>query len=208
MTFETFFQRVRQATEIDTQKELARILGIGAPAITLAKRRGVPKSWSLKVASIFQINPAWLETGEGPVSQSQQPRARFVPQVSARACAGAGSFEVQDNIVDHIPFDQTWIQRKGNPERMVVLQVIGESMSPEIEDGDHILVDTSQTGLTSQAVYLVGLEDTIQVKRIQCSHGVVVLLSTNRRFVPVTLQGDELDTLRVIGRVLWSSREY
>jgi len=208
MTFETFFQRVRQATEIGTQKELARFLGIGAPAITLAKRRGVPKSWSLKIASIFQISPLWLETGEGPITQTQQPRARLVPQVSAKACAGDGSFEVQDNVVDEIPFQQDWIQRKGNPEKMIVLEVIGESMSPEIEDGDHILVDTSQTALTSQAVYLVGLEDTIQVKRIQCSHEVVVLLSTNRTFAPVTLQGDELDTLRVIGRVLWSSREY
>lgn len=208
MTFETFFQRVRQATDIGTQKELASILGIGAPAITLAKRRGVPKSWSLKIASIFQISPVWLETGEGPVSQSHQLRTSFVPQVSARACAGAGSFEVQDNVVDEIPFQQDWIQRKGNPKKMIVLEVIGESMSPEIEDGDHILVDTSQTALASQAVYLVTLEDTIQVKRIQCSHEVVVLLSANRKFTPVTLQGDELDTLRVIGRVLWSSREY
>jgi len=33
-------------------------------------------------------------------------------------------------------------------------------------------------------------------------------MSANRRYAPVTLQGDEIQQLRILGRVLWSSREY
>ncbi|MGM0425367.1 MAG: LexA family transcriptional regulator [Thermodesulfobacteriota bacterium] len=208
MEFQDFFRRVSQATEISTQKDLAEILGVGPSAITLAKRRGVPKSWSLKIASIFHLNPAWLETGQGPVHQPRQERAFFVPQVSAQACAGAGSFQVQDNIVDEVPFSQPWLRSKGSPENMVTMQIIGDSMSPELEEGDHILVDLSQNQLQAQALYLVGVEDTLQVKRVQSSRGVVLLLSTNHKYPPLTLQGEEIETLRIMGRVLWSSREY
>ena len=208
MTFDDFFQRVQQATDIRSQKELAQILGIGQPAITLAKKRGVPRSWSLQIGSIFKLNPSWLETGQGPISESRAPHAVYVPRISAKACAGGGSFDLQDHILEEIPFNRSWIQRKGDPESMVILQVIGESMSPEIEDGDHILVDTRQNHVQSQCVYLIGLEDTLQIKRVQSTKGIVILFSTNRAFSPVTLQGDEIETLRIIGRVLWSSRTY
>ncbi len=168
----------------------------------------MPKSWSLKIASIFHLNPAWLESGQGPLHQPSQERAFFVPQVSAQACAGAGSFQVQDNIVDEVPFSQPWLRKKGSPESMVTMQIIGDSMSPELEEGDHILVDLSQNQLQAQALYLVGVEDTLQVKRVQSSRGVVLLLSTNHKYPPLTLQGEEIETLRIMGRVLWSSREY
>ncbi|MFP4392806.1 MAG: S24 family peptidase [Desulfohalobiaceae bacterium] len=208
MKFQDFFHRVSQTTEISTQKDLAELLGVGPAAITLAKRRGVPRSWSLKIASIFHLNPAWLETGQGPVHQPRGETTFFVPQISAKACAGGGSFQVQDNIIDEIPFSRPWLNHKGSPQNMVMMQVVGDSMSPELEEGDNILVDLSQNQLQDQALYLVGLEETLQVKRVQSSKGVVLLLSTNHRYPPLTLQGEEIESLRILGKVLWSSREY
>ncbi|MFW5932503.1 MAG: S24 family peptidase, partial [Desulfohalobiaceae bacterium] len=168
----------------------------------------VPKSWSLKIASIFQLNATWLETGQGRMQQPVEDQTFFVPRVSAQACAGAGSFQVQDNVVGEIPFSQPWLRSKGSAENMVIMQVIGDSMSPELEAGDFILVDLSQRQLRDQALYLVGLEDTIQVKRVQSKAEIVLLLSTNRSYPPLALQGEEIETMRILGRVLWSSREY
>jgi phage repressor protein C with HTH and peptisase S24 domain len=85
---------------------------------------------------------------------------------------------------------------------------MGDSMSPELEPGDNILIDQSQNQVADNNIYVVGLADSIQVKRIQVRPGLVVLFSTNQRYSPVSLQGDEIDALRVIGRVLWSSRAY
>jgi phage repressor protein C with HTH and peptisase S24 domain len=208
MKFDDFFQRVAKTTEISNQKELANLLGIEPPAITLAKTRGVPKNWALTIASMFGINLTWLKTGTGPIYQQDAGRTVFIPKISARACAGAGSLELKDNIIGELPFDRAWIARKGNPEHMVTMAVIGDSMSPELEPGDDILVDQNQNQVTNNNLFVIGLADTIQVKRVQVHPGLVILFSTNQRYAPVTLQGDEVDTLRVIGRVLWSSRTY
>ncbi|KAF5034735.1 Peptidase S24-like protein [anaerobic digester metagenome] len=208
MKFDDFFQRVARATGIGTQKELAALLGIDPAAITLAKSRGVPKSWGLSLAAKFGLNPEWLRTGAGPVHQHEQGRTVLVPKVAARACAGGGSLELGDAVIDELPFERSWLARKGNPARMVAMDVVGDSMSPEIEPGDTILIDQSQNRVSDNRVYVIGLGETIQVKRVQVRPGLVILFSTNQRYSPVTLQGDEMDTLRVIGRVLWSSRAY
>ncbi len=208
MKFDDFFQRVAKTTGISTQKELAGLLGIEPAAITLAKSRGVPKSWGLSIAAAFGVNPVWLKTGSGPIYQNEQASTVLVPKVAAKACAGGGSFELSDMIVDELPFDRSWLSKKGNPGRMVAMEVIGDSMSPELEPGDNILIDQSQNQVADNNLYVVGLADNIQVKRVQIRPGLVVLFSTNQRYSPVSLQGDEIDTLRVIGRVLWSSRAY
>ncbi len=208
MKFEDFFARVTRTTDVRTQKQLADLLGVGPASITLSKTRGVPRSWSLRIASVFGLNPGWLETGHGPVYQGHRHDAFYVPKVCARACAGSGSLEVEDHIIGELPFSAAWISRKGSPRDMVVMEVVGDSMSPELEEGDSILVDQSQKRILGNNVYVMGLNDSLQVKRVHVSPGLVVLVSTNHRYAPVTLQGDELDTLRLLGRVIWSSREY
>lgn len=208
MKFDDFFQRVVKITEIASQKELANLLGIDPAAITLAKTRGVPKSWGLTIAAKFGINPAWLYTGTGPVFQFEHGRITFVPKVAAKACAGGGSLELSDAVIGELAFDRSWLNAKGRLDKMVAMDVVGDSMSPELEPGDTILVDQSQSQVADNKIYVVGLADTIQVKRVQVRPGLVILFSTNQRYAPITVQGDEMDTMRVIGRVLWSSRKY
>jgi phage repressor protein C with HTH and peptisase S24 domain len=208
MHFDEFYHRVAKVTGIETQKELAGLLGIEPAAISLAKSRGVPKSWGLKLAAQLGINPEWLQKGRGAVHQNDMCKTALVPKVSARACAGGGSLELGDNVIDELPFDRSWLSRKGNPARMVAMEVVGDSMSPELEPGDNILIDQSQNTVANDNLYVIGLGESIQVKRVQIRPGLVILFSTNQRYTPVTLQGDEIDTLRVVGRVLWSSRAY
>jgi phage repressor protein C with HTH and peptisase S24 domain len=147
----------------------------------------------------------WPRAGEGGRDEAG---IALVPKVSARACAGGGSWDVGEAVIDELPFERSWLVRKGNPERMVAMDVIGDSMSPEIEAGDTILIDQAQDQVADNRLYVIGLGETVQVKRVQVRPGLVILFSTNQRYAPVTLQGDEIDTLRVIGRVLWSSRDY
>lgn len=207
-SFESFFKRLVQAIDVSSQAELARILGIDPAAVTQAKTRGVPKAWALSLAAKFGINPEWLSTGQGPMHSQSNAHIVMIPKVWAKACAGAGSFDVNADIIDELPFERSWLIRKGNPKTIVAMEVIGDSMSPELEPGDNILVDQSQNQIMDNKIYVLGVEDTLQIKRVQTHPGLAILFSTNQRYLPVTLQGDELETLRVVGRVLWSSREY
>lgn len=208
MSFDEFFRRVVKTTGISTQKELAKLLSIDPAAITQAKTRGVPKLWALTLSAKFGVNPEWLNTGHGSMHMRGDGKVALVPKVSAKASAGGGSWDVAGAVLDEVPFDRSWLVRKGNPGKMVVMEVIGDSMSPELEPGDNILIDQSQTHVIDNRVYVVGVGDTVQVKRVQVLPGLVILFSANLRYHPVTLQGDEIESLRVIGRVLWSGRDY
>ena len=209
MSFDDFFKRVSRLTGISTQKDLANILGLDPSAITMAKvRGGVPKFWVLTLADRLGVNPEWLRTGKGSERIDNHPDIALIPRVSAKACAGGGSLDVSDCVIDKVPFERAWLTKKGNPDRMVVMGVVGDSMSPEIEPGDMILIDQDQNQAHDNNIYVVGINETVQIKRLQSRPDLVILFSANPRYSPVTLQGDEIDTLRIIGRVLWSSRNY
>ena len=107
-------------------------------------------------------------------------------------------------------FRSDFLHRKGNPRRMVLMRVSGDSMVPEIQDNDLVLLDQGQTEIVSGRLYAIGFEDAIYIKRIDLLPGQIVLHSTNPAYPPVTLDlsGDCAEQFRVIGRVLWSGREY
>ncbi|KAF5030304.1 putative HTH-type transcriptional regulator [anaerobic digester metagenome] len=130
-----------------------------------------------------------------------------MPKVRARLSAGGGSFETEGEVEALYPFRREWLRRKGNPANMVLMDVVGNSMEPEIRHGDMVLIDQAQTAIVAHGIYAVGVEDTVLVKRVEKRPGELVLLSDNRDYAPIVLSGDALDALRVIGRVLWIGRE-
>jgi phage repressor protein C with HTH and peptisase S24 domain len=91
---------------------------------------------------------------------------------------------------------------------MVLMDIFGNSMSPELRDGDTVLVDESQKDILSGAMYAVGVEDTIMVKRVEKHPNRLVLLSDNRDYSPIYLQVEEIDSIRIIGKVIWVCREF
>lgn len=134
----------------------------------------------------------------------------LVPLVRARLAAGAGSLETDADVVSYFAFRQDWLCRKGDPERMVLMKVFGDSMEPDIRHGDMVLVDQGHTQIYGHAVYAVGVNEEIYIKQIETlPGGRLVLRSLNERYAPieVSLRGDLADSVRVIGRVIWWCRE-
>lgn len=210
--FNAFFDRTCSSLGISTLSELAAILNVNRSSITQArKKNSVPANWLLALFRIHGLNPDWLEDGTGPqwLKQGDGFENEFfpVPKVRARLCAGAGSFEVEDQVETCHSFQTAWLQNKGVKERMVLMDVFGNSMSPEIKDGDMVLIDQSQTDIFAGTVYAVGVEDTIMVKRIEKHPRKLVLLSDNKTYAPIFLSDDEMDRVRIIGKVLWICRE-
>jgi len=133
----------------------------------------------------------------------------MVPKVQARLSAGGGSLEANGDPVGSYAFRTDWLARKGRGSSMVLMDVVGDSMAPAIEDGDMVLIDQSQTGVVPGAIYAVGVEGGVYVKRVDLLPGVLVLNSINPSYsaIEVPLRGDLADTVRVIGRVIWWCRE-
>lgn len=210
--FNHFYERVSKATGISSLTDLADNLGIHRSAVSQARKKGaVPAGWLLHMLKHFGLNPDWLEKGLGPeylnAELDQEVVFHPVAKVEARLCAGAGSFEASSRIEDYYSFKKNWLRSKGRPDEMVLMDVFGNSMAPEIKDGDTVLVDQSQKGILAGAIYAVGIEDTIMVKRIEKHPQKLVLLSDNNEYAPIYLSDEQLDRVRIIGKVLWICRE-
>ena len=210
--FNIFFERACEALGIGNLSELADILGVNRSSITQARKKGtVPANWLLELFRNRGLNPEWLEGGIGPkqLKSGDGPETDFypVPKVQARLCAGAGSFEVDSRIEGYCSFQKRWLEMRGAANRMVLMDVFGNSMAPEIQDGDTVLIDQSQKDIFAGTIYAVGIDDTIMVKRIEKHPRKLVLLSENKAYAPLFLRYDEMESVRIIGKVLWICRE-
>lgn len=207
--FDEFFARASRALGLESQQALARELGVNRSAITQAKRKGfVPETWVFRLARNYGLNVSWLETGTGPMRENEA-RDEYcqVPKVRARLSAGGGSLDTDGDVLGYAAFASPWLRRKGRPEDMVLMDVVGNSMESEIKDGDTVLIDQGRKDIMAGAVYAMGVEDTVLVKRVEKRPGKLVLISDNPDYSPIELMGDEIEAVRVIGRVIWVSRE-
>jgi phage repressor protein C with HTH and peptisase S24 domain len=202
--FDSFVRRIMQAGGLNSQSELASVLGVNRSAITLAKQRGrVPENWIARLCEMFDLDPDWLREG-----RSSLDRFVEVPVVTARLGAGGGSHMVEADVQGHIAFRSSWLHQKGRPRDMVLMQVIGDSMEPGIREGDYVLIDQSRQEIHTGGVYALGLEDAIMIKQLDKRPHELIIISANTKYSPITLRGDELETVRIIGRVLGIWRDF
>lgn len=133
----------------------------------------------------------------------------MVPKVTARLSAGGGSFEVETEVKGLYAFQAAWLRAKGKPEDLVLMEVTGDSMEPEIRNGDTVLINQGQREVLAGKVYAVGIEDTVVVKQVERLPGKLVLRSTNPAHpqVEINMSGDLASTVRIIGRVIWWCHE-
>jgi phage repressor protein C with HTH and peptisase S24 domain len=209
--FENILKRIFEATGIASQTELASTLGINRSAITQARNKdAVPDKWILKLYRAFGLNPSWIEDGTGPMFLRNAGDSVFknIPKVKARLSAGSGSFEAGAEIEGYYAFRKDWLSTKGNINQMVLMNIFGNSMEPELKDGDTILIDESQKDILAGAVYAIGVEDTILVKRLEKHPNKLVLISDNKDYSPVYLNENEIGNIRIIGKVIWICREF
>lgn len=224
LTCPDVLSRLMRALDARSDAELARALGISPQSVSGARRRGeVPPAWVQSCAERTGCNAHWLFFGQGPMylpdpaeeagrTGADGPEVEMItiPLVEARLSAGTGSLEVNAGAEGGHAFRGDFLRRKGNPRRMVLMRVSGDSMVPEIFDNDLVLLDQGQTEISPGRLYAVGFEDAIYIKRIDMLPGKIILRSVNPAYAPVTLdlRGDCAEQFRVIGRVLWSGREY
>jgi phage repressor protein C with HTH and peptisase S24 domain len=210
---DTLIKRVFNATGISSQAELAKELGINRSGITHARNNNkIPDKWIVKLYKNFGFNPQWIESGIGKTfinTQSQDDiEFKYIPKVAARLSAGTGSFESQENITDYLSFQTKWLAKKGAANHMVAMEVFGQSMEPVIKEGDTVLIDQSQKNILAGAIYAVGVEDTILIKRLEKHPDKLVLSSDNKEYEPIYLPKEETDKVRILGKIIWSCREY
>lgn len=206
--WDVFLQRIR--AEIDKQ-------GRGAAA-AIARRLGVASStvtkWcdgSIRTAKIddFLRYMDALEIKLDDVFSKFEPETcgyGYVRKVQAKL--GAGSSLITNGDMEGMyAFRQDFINEMGgNPEALVMFDVLGVSMEPTIPDGSTVLVNQRDTSIRSGQIYAVRVNDELLVKRLIQEPGRLLCHSDNPAFSDTVIDG-ETPNFEVFGRVRWFAKK-
>ncbi len=186
-----------------------------------------PADFIALVCGRFSVDATWLLTGEGDMkpSKASYPLAEGfksadfggelaegfvqVPRYEVAASAGGGALIYSEQIVDHLSFKAEWIHNAlgVSVKDLALINVTGDSMEPTLSEGDLILVDMSYRGMKDNAIYVLQLNGSLLVKRLQHRlEGGVLVKSDNPVYDPGAVSGDAIDSLNIVGRVVWCGR--
>src|SRR3712207_3356033 len=93
----------------------------------------------------------------------------------------------------------------GDPKRLSIIEVSGDSMLPTLAHGDEILVDTGEAR-PRDGIYVLRMEEALVVKRLAVNpaSGRLSVSSDN----PAYPSWPDCDpaSVRIVGRVIWAGR--
>jgi phage repressor protein C with HTH and peptisase S24 domain len=85
---------------------------------------------------------------------------------------------------------------------VALIEVVGDSMSPTIDDGDLVVADTRETRFKSDGIYVIRNGDDLSIKRVQREpDGKLTVRSDNQAYHTMTIAPNALN---FVGRVLWT----
>lgn len=135
-----------------------------------------------------------------------------VPLYDVRAAAGEGNFISEENLEKQLHLTRQFILDLGTiPENLVGLRVMGDSMEPELLDGDVVLVNSHlDNGVAlSEDIYVFRLDNELLIKRLMpLEDGSVRVLSTNPAYPSFDIRVEAAEgEFQVIGRLAVRWRE-
>lgn len=194
--------------------ELAKHLEVTSSVIANWKKRDtIPYKEVYEVSRRYGFSMDWILTGEGdPQEQRIQiaPKSDgyvHLPHYSVEASAGHGSLIEAENIDQHLAFRESWVQRLGlKSENLIAIYARGDSMEPTVFSGDTLVIDKSMNTVTSDGgIYVINYDGELFVKRVQKQlNGTVAITSDNKNYGDIVIASADLNTLKIIGRVIWS----
>jgi len=162
-----------------------------------------------KVALKTKSDPAWIAFGRAQTSALVgDERYVSVAIYDIQAAAGDGAIADGERTLGHKLFETELIRSLTNaqPSRLAVIRVRGDSMQETLFNGDHVLIDLDQRNVAREGIYVINVEDSLQVKRISMHPKTKLLTvrSDNPRYPSYDdLRGDDLI---VVGRAIWLGR--
>ncbi|MFZ5524750.1 MAG: S24 family peptidase [Pseudomonadota bacterium] len=131
----------------------------------------------------------------------------LVPRYDVHGSMGNGSVIHSEQIVDHLAFRAEWVRTAlgANPEHLVLISAIGDSMEPTLRAGDLLLIDRSVTGVKHDSIYAFAVGDELRVKRVQRLYdGTLIVKSDNPGYASETLTPEQSEKVVIVGRVVWT----
>jgi repressor LexA len=193
--------------------EVAKLVGVSEATISRYESgniKNMRKDRIAKYASALKVPPStFLELEDKPTQvkpmTATEIRMSTVPVPLVGRVAAGLSCHAEDNIEGYILTDSE-ILHEGYD--YFWLTVTGDSMEPELHDGDRVLVREQET-LDSECIAVVRIdgEDGV-VKKVRIDRDKITLTSVNPYYPPRIFEREEMTNVAVVGKVVQSQRIY
>lgn len=205
----------------------------GMPLGTLSRYqsgREMKASALIALAQATGVSLEWLATGRGPMragdaategttpaadapispaeTASLPPGYLLLPRLEARAAAGPGPGLASDHVVDYLAFSEAYLSAslRRRPAALALIEASGDSMEPTIRDGELLLVDTDMREPQPGRIYVLALDETLLVKRLQVRMDrSILVLSDNPAYEAEVIRPETNQPLRILGQVVWQA---
>ena len=160
----------------------------------------LPRDLLGRLSSVHGVSLQWFITGEG--SPGIKGDTALIELLEQEAAAGHGReaeaypekkyFQILHSII-----------RPHRPENLKAVYAAGDSMIDEhINNGDIVIYNTRQT--EGNGIYVVSVGNSLVVKRVDFDtvNHTIVLISANPAYKPRRYSGNELEEIRIAGRVV------
>lgn len=219
-------ERIKQLSDAKSNREVADLLGIAPSALSAASSRGsIPYKSIVQYAATKGVSIDWLLFGEGQGGQAQhigdhksehpnmhgvaEAYAGYEPvrKYSVLASAGHGVENSHEQVDDLLMFQKAWIKKRGlDVGQLVAISARGDSMEPDIHDGDTLLIDRTHDRIHGGSIYVINTGNELLVKRVQANlDGSYSLISSNSKYQPQLL--DPNSSPEIVGRVCWIGKD-
>jgi phage repressor protein C with HTH and peptisase S24 domain len=216
-----------------TQRELAAKVGIKQPTLSELETGESAGTTNLaSIAAALGVSALWLETGKGdstvradeltsptrtlpdavPVGVLDEidPNVVDITLVKLRLSAGIMGYmaEPEQGVLRRIRMERAWLEQQGLfAENLIAVRVKGDSMSPRIEEGDIVVLNTADRRPAEGVAFAANLEGESVIKRMSRRLGRWYLVSDNidqKRYPPQVCEGDRCI---LVGRVVHLHRD-
>ena len=198
-----------------TLNEVAMKVGVAASTIQRYENGSI-KNFKAPVlnaiAAALGVTPEWL-CGKSQADRSYPMPRNVYPAdlgdyarvpVIGRVAAGLAC-HAEENI-EYFEYASKDLIRSGSD--YVYLKVVGDSMSPLIMEGDLVLVRCQEIVESGEyAVVLIDNEDGV-VKKVNFGRNYIELISINPYYPPRRFEGNEMERIRIFGKVIESKRKF
>lgn len=143
---------------------------------------------------------------EAPKDEGLIYDALTVPVVDVRLAAGAGYYQLDEDVIGRMTIDESLLQQIGRTttKGLVVMHAEGGSNEPLIKDGAPIIIDEHDTHIKDGFFYAFRLGDTLRIKRLRYVLTDIEASSVNPLYPPDIIPHDMRDQFKIIGRALWT----
>lgn len=165
---------------------------------------------ALIISREFNIEINWLLTGEGPMLRGEVAAPAndamvAIPRLDVRAAAGRGVENFEGGEVrELIRLNRDYLRQLSlDPAHLAVIEAIGDSMTPTIQEGNLLVVDT-RTDRYADAICVIRRAGELLVKRVQkLRDGSILIRSDNPAYREEVIppSTDSQEDFAIAGRV-------